>query len=167
MGFWGSIHVEAKKKHAREKQKYLQIGSLIAWRSASSPSSRFFPSLPLRRAVQRSNPCSSLSLGRAVAIHDPDPDPRHPPLNPTSLPVYASFAPARIPHPSQLAREISKKPSWNPRTPSILGRPRIRIPANGFYGREKSDNFRGELRRCLGLGNRRRRPWGIDEGARW
>lgn len=88
-GFGGSIHVEAKKKkkHAREKQKYLQIGSLIAWRSASSPSSRFFPSLPLPVAlfnVQTLAAPSPLVAQSPFTTPTPTPDPRPPLLNPTS-----------------------------------------------------------------------------------
>jgi hypothetical protein len=86
LGFGGSIHVEAKKKKTRTRKTKIFTDWLTHCVAVCLVP--FLPFLPLppppRRAVQRSNPCSSLSLGRAVAIHDPDPDPRPPPLNPTS-----------------------------------------------------------------------------------
>ena len=150
-----NIHIETKKKpELRKKNVYRLAPSLAGWLSVSFLP--FFPvalfnvqTLPPPPPLVAQSPLTTPSTSPSLkSLLSPRPSP---PSTPHSL------QPHRI-H-SQPAREISKKPSWNPRTPSIRGQPRIRILQDELSGQESPIISAAKLRRRLGNRSTEETPW--------
>jgi hypothetical protein len=158
-----NIHIETKQQIEKKK---MFTDWLPHWLAVCV----LPPVLPLlpRRAVQRSNPYTSSSLGRAVAIDDPLS--LSLPLNPSSprvlLPINASFAPVSSnPIHSQPDRAGDLQEAILESENTLHSRSVKDSNSDGRALRpKKSDNFRDSSGGVSATGGD---PGGIKEGARW